>query len=149
MKPVIIIAIAFVLIGGMLGGVMYMGSNTDKFSIDFDSSDQIHINEIRLNVLLEEVKQELSYAQSSEDIELIIKDKVREIMDNPQVERECIQIIKDDKKEREKMIQWVESGKDRYSFPSERLLELTKLVQFCSVGWHEGWYEPLDPSFFN
>ena len=158
-----------------LAGIVYVGANTDKLggggsgtpsaisqgmtppsndlpsftfpSLSFDTF--VSSGRIDVDKLEREIVQQLQQAQSSDDAELIMKNVAEDLLNNPQAEAECIQIAKDVKKEQDKMSQYLSSGKDPYNYPIEKVQKLVKEFGICSIGWNEGWYQPLDPSLLN
>ena len=79
MKPVIIIVVVIVVAVVMIEGVVYMVNNSDKFSGGFGGVD--------LNDVFEDVQLELSYAQSDDHLELILEDKVKELVKQPKLDK--------------------------------------------------------------
>lgn len=166
--------IAFLFIFFALAGIVYIGANTDKIGINFGTPSAISkgisppsndlpplsfpsfsfnpfvsSGKIDVDKIEREITQQLQQAQSSDDVELIMKNVAEDLLNNPQAEAECIQIAKDVKKEQDKMTQYLSSGNDPYNYPIERVQKLVKEFGICSIGWNEGWYQPLDPSLLN
>jgi len=164
-----VLAFAFILF--VFVGIVWVGANTDKLgeygfgkpsAISEGSTSQVPnlsssgfslfnfgSSVLDADKIKRDLEERISRAQSYQEIEIIIQDFAKELLDNPRAEAECKQIAIDYKKEVDKMTAWSESGKDIYNFPVERLQELGKLFQICAPGYQQGWYEPLDPSFLN
>jgi hypothetical protein len=65
-------------------------------------------------------------------------------MSDPRLQKECERVVKEFKKEQAKAMAWVESGKDLYSYPQDKILQITKEVQHCGFAAQAG-YITLNP----
>jgi hypothetical protein len=154
--------ISFLFIFFALGGIVYIGANTDKMEINFgepspiskqftaptndlpsfdwklpsfSSSEYISRGEIDVSKIENELRNKLSKAQSPEEIEQIAMEFTADILKSPGVEKECKQILRNLNDEQNKMTEHAESGKELYSYPIVKFQELYKQWTLCSAGF--------------
>ncbi|KER05895.1 hypothetical protein AAA799E16_01395 [Marine Group I thaumarchaeote SCGC AAA799-E16] len=159
-----ILALLFMI--SALGGVVYIGANTDKLGFDFGSPNAISSQftapsnnlpsfsipsfqgfssgGIDIDKMKSDLERKLMNAQSEQEINQIIEDSLREVISQPGLESECRQVMKEYESEQAKMSSWLQSGKDPYSYSTEKVVQLTKELQVCTLAQNEG-YIDLSP----
>jgi hypothetical protein len=167
--------ISFLFIFFALAGIVYVGANTDKVGINFgepsaisekftapsnnlpsfelnlpsfSSSEYISRGEIDMNKIEKELKNKLSTAQSPQEIEQIMMEFARDVLESPGAEKECKQILRNLNDEKNKIVSHTESGKDLYSYPIEKVQGLTQQFIFCSAGFELGIFDKSNWSEF-
>jgi len=155
--------IAFLMLFSILGGLVYLGSNTDKLgggfgepsyissqftppsndlpsfsfsSIGFGSSYDIDVDKLQA-----EIERKILSAQSPEEIDDIIREIMFEPFKDPRATASCTQVIKDMEREQQKMEKWLLDGNDYRLYPTknmEKMLELVQQSQLCFAAYQEG-----------
>ena len=126
--------LAFLFMISILAGVVYVGANTDKFE-EFSFGKPSAVSESYISV----IEERILTAGSELEIRQIVEETIDDVFSDPRLQKECDNVVKELEKEKTKAIEWVESGKDLYSYPNQKILEISKEFQLCAMAHQAGY----------
>ena len=126
--------LAFLFMISILAGVVYVGANTDKFE-EFSFGKPSAVSESYISV----IEERILTAGSELEIRQIVEETIDDVFSDPRLQKECDNVVKELEKEKAKVVVWIESGKDLYSYPNQKILEISKEFQLCAMAHQAGY----------
>ena len=132
--------LSFLFLMSILAGLVYVGANTDKFE-EFSFGKPSAISESYVSISIEDLEERLLTAGSELEIRQIVEETVDDVFSDPRLQKECEDVVKELEKEKAKVVVWIESGKDLYSYPNQKILEISQEFQLCAMAHQAGYID--------
>ena len=126
--------LAFLFMISILAGVVYVGANTDKFE-EFSFGKPSAVSESYISV----IEERILTAGSELEIRQIVEETIDDVFSDPRLQKECDNVVKELEKEKAKVVVWIESGKDLYSYPNQKILEISQEFQLFAMAHQAGY----------